>query len=170
MNDLNYFLKFSKPFIDALKETFSLMIQTEIKAHSPKLKTDSLAYGDITAMIGMSGTVVKDSKESPFNGLLVLSWPENIYVKMASRMLMEEYQEFCDDIYDTGAEISNIVMGNAKKVLKEQGFNIGLATPTTVRGKGHMVKYPTNSTIIAVTISCDLGDFTMELCYQETSA
>lgn len=167
MSGTNHFLQFSKPFLDALKETFKLMVQTEIKPHSPKLKETAVARGDITAIIGMNGKILNDDGDKNFKGLLVISWPEDVYIKMASKMLYEEYTEYCEDISDSGAEIVNIVMGNAKAGLNQLGFKIDMASPSTIKGKNHEVKYPPKTTVIEITISSDLGDFTLELCYQE---
>lgn len=158
-------VQFSKPFLDALTDTFSKMLETEIKVHTPILKTERVANGDISAMIGMNGKRDHNGEQHDFRGLLVLSWYEPIYVKLASRMLMEEYEEYCDEISDFGAEIANIVMGNAKSGLNPLGYQIEMATPSTVSGKDHCIKYVNNSTIIGMTVSCDVGDFTLELCY-----
>lgn len=163
----NSFVNFSKPFVDALRETFEMMVQTEITVHSPKLKENNVASGDITALIGMNGKVERDGNERDFKGLLAISWPEDMYVKLAGRMLFEEYTEYCEDIADSGAEICNIVMGNAKNSLTPFGYKIDMATPSTVRGKNHEIKYPPKTTVIEVIVSCDLGDFSLELCYQE---
>lgn len=161
------FVKFSKPFLDALKETFEMMVQTTINPHSPKIKDTQTATGDITAIIGMNGKLEKDGEVKDFKGLMALSWPEELYVKLAGRMLFEEYEEYCDDIADSGAEICNIVMGNAKNGLTPLGYKIEMATPSTIRGKNHEIKYPPKTTVIEITLSCDLGDFVLELCYQE---
>ncbi len=162
------FIKFSKPFIDALKETFNMMVQTEINPHSPQIKSNAVAKGDITAMIGMNGNVTKeDGTVKTFKGLMAITWKEELYIKLAGRMLFEEYTEYCDDIADAGSEICNIVMGNAKNGLTPQGFKLEMASPSTVRGKEHEIKYPPKTMVIETTISCDLGDFTLELCYQE---
>ena len=111
------FVEFSKPFIDALKETFEMMVQTEIKPHTPKIKTSPIAHGDITAIIGMNGSVEKDGETKDFKGLLALSWPEPIYVALAGRMLFEEYteynsriqkDEFNDPIVEDGIDAEDI--------------------------------------------------------------
>ncbi len=166
MND-SQFVKFSKPFLDALKETYEMMVQTEIRPHSPIIKKDPVAKGDITALIGMNGQVERDGETKDFKGLMAISWTEEIYVKLAGRMLFEEYTEYCDEIADSGAEICNIVMGNAKNGLSPLGYKIEMATPSTVKGRGHEIKYPPKTTVIQITISCDIGDFSLELCYQE---
>jgi chemotaxis protein CheX len=166
-NTQSRFIKFSKPFIDGLSDTFKVMMDTEVKAHSPKVKTSNIATGDISALIGLNGVFENDGNKKSFKGLLVLSWSEEFYIKMASKMLMEEYTEYSEEIQDVGAELSNIVMGNAKGVLNPMGYKIEMASPSTVRGKQHEVIYPQNTTVIEITITSDMGQFMMELCYQE---
>ena len=161
------FLQFSKPFLDALKETFTMMVQCNLTTHSPSVKSSTTAKGDITALIGMNGLLETNGEDKPFKGLMAISWPEEVYIKMASKMLMEEYTEFNSEIADSGAEIVNIVMGNAKAQLANQGFKIEMATPSTVKGKDHELKYPTNTTVIEITCSSECGDFVLEICYQE---
>ncbi len=161
------FVKFSKPFLDALTETFEMMVQTKIKAHSPKIKDTNKANGDITALIGMNGKIERDGEVKDFRGLMAISWPEPLYIQLAGRMLFEEYTEWNEEIADSGAEICNIVMGNAKNGLTPLGYKIEMASPSTVRGKDHEIKYPAKTTVVEIMISCDIGDFTLELCYQE---
>jgi chemotaxis protein CheX len=165
--NIESYLKFSKPFIEALKETFKVMLSTELNPHSPKMKTGNKASGEITAMIGMTGTVEKDGKSQDFNGLIALSFTKEVYLKIASAMLMQEFDDYCEDMEDTGAEIANIVMGNAKKVLATQGYKIGMSTPTRIKGKDHEIKYPSGTTVIETSISSNLGDFTFDICYRE---
>lgn len=165
--NIESYLKFSKPFIEALKDTFKVMLSTDINPHSPKMKTGNKASGEITAMIGMTGTVEKDGKSQDFNGLIALSFTKEVYLKIASAMLMQEFDDYCEDMEDTGAEIANIVMGNAKKVLATQGYKIGMSTPTRIKGKDHEIKYPSGTTVIETSISSHLGDFTFDICYRE---
>ena len=165
--NIESYIKFSKPFIDALKDTFKVMLSTEITPHSPKMKNDNHARGEITAIIGMNGTVERNGKLEDFNGLIALSFTKDVYLKIASAMMMQEFEDYCEDMEDTGSEIANIVMGNAKKVLATQGYKIGMSTPTRIKGKDHEIKYPTGTTVIETSISCSLGDFTFDICYRE---
>lgn len=168
MSSNEHFITFAKPFIDALSDTFETMVQSKIKAHTPTIKEESTAKGDITSLIGMNGEVERDGKVNPIKGLLAISFPLPVYLKIASAMLMEEYTEFNEEIADTGSEIANIVMGNAKNGLNAQGYKIEMASPSTVRGPEHHITYPSGTTVIEVTVSSDHGDFSLELCYQET--
>jgi chemotaxis protein CheX len=101
---------------------------------------------------------------------MAISWPEDVYIKFASKMLFEEFDEYCDEISDSGAEVVNIVMGNAKGQLNPLGFKLEMATPSTIKGKQHEIRYPAKTTVIEITVSSDIGDFTLELCYQDIAA
>lgn len=162
-----HFVEFAKPFIDNLKETFEMMVQTKVKVHTPQVKKTPIAKGDITSLIGMNGTKDLNGKEMSFKGLMALTFPEEVYVKLAGRMLMEEYTEYCDDISDAGSEICNIIMGNSKNGLSQLGFKIGMASPSTIRGTNHEIKYPPKTVVIEIMCTTEVGDFILELCYQE---
>lgn len=163
------FIEFSKPFIDGLKETFSLMMDTEIKAHSPKIKDHNRTKGEFSSIIGMNGKVNQNGTSKEFKGLIGLSFEKEVYLKIAGAMLMEEYEDYTEEISDTGAEIVNIIMGNAKKALAPKGYEIAMATPSTIRGKDVEIRYPKSTTIIETEIDSDLGAFFLEICYQENS-
>lgn len=161
------FIEFSKPFIDAAKNIFSTMIASELTTKTPMLKTSSLSKGDISAVIGMTGVHSKDGKEYDFKGMLVLSFPFETYVKSANAMLNENHTEFNPQIADVGAEITNIIMGNAKRDLSSLGYKIGMAIPSTVSGKDHSLRYPPGTTVIAIPMETSHGTFYMEICFQE---
>lgn len=157
------YIEFSRPFINALQETLSKMGNIHITSIETQLKKTSSLKGDITALIGMNG----QRKNKLIKGSFLISWDEEVYVKMAGRILMEEYSQFCHEISDTGAEICNIVMGNAKRDLVELGYKIEMATPNTILGKNHTIQTPPNVSIIEISLQTEIGEFQVELCYLE---
>lgn len=159
------FVNFSKPFFDSLRNVFKTMLQLDIKPHSPRFKEKRPASGDISSVIGMNGSFTNDPTKL-FQGLLVLSFSEDVYIKLASSMLMEEYTVYSDEIADVGAELANIILGNSKQPLFEMGYKLGMTTPTTIRGKNHEIKYPNNTTVIETTIDTAKGSFILEICFQ----
>ena len=87
MSDVNKnFIEFSKPFVDGLKETFSVMVQTELRAHSPSIKGHNLTKGEFTSIIGMNGKVEKNGESKSFRGLIGLSMNMDVFLKVASNM------------------------------------------------------------------------------------
>lgn len=158
----NYFL-FTRPFVSAFSETISTMGGIQILSTKHSLKKQSSNLGDISAIIGINGL----RNDKTIKGSMLISWKEENYLRMASRILMEEYKEFNSEIADTGAEICNIVMGNAKRDLNELGYKIEMATPNTVQGKNHSIQHPPNVSIIEIRFETDIGMIQMELSYQE---
>ena len=161
------FLVFAKPFVEALKNVFETMVFTKIEANKPTFKTDSLTRGDVSAVMGMNGVYQKDSEETDFKGMLVISWPYETYTKTASAMLMEEYPEYCEDIADVGGEISNMIMGNAKRELNGLGYKLEMSIPSMIGGKDHSITYPDGVKVILIPLSCSHGEFFMEICYKD---
>lgn len=161
------FLVFAKPFIEALKNVFETMVFTKVEAKKPEMKTDNVSRGDVSSMIGMNGVYESDGKEIEFKGMLVISWPEDTYVKTASAMLMEEHTEYNDEIADTGSEIVNIIMGNAKRDLAQVGYKLEMAIPSMIGGKNHTIKYPNAVKTVLIPLNCSHGDFFMEICFKE---
>lgn len=161
------FVTFSKPFIDATINVFKTMVFTEVTPQKPDVKKTSRSQGDVSAVLGLSGEVEKNGEVKPYKAQLVISWPYETYLKCASAMLMEEYEEFTDDISDVGGEICNMIMGNAKRDLGTLGYTSNMAIPTMIEGKGHNIKYPEGVIVILVPIESDHGPFFLEICYKE---
>ncbi len=161
------FINFSKPFIDGAKNVFKTMVFSELEHGKPQLKSNPIAKGDISAIMGLSGKLIKDGQETTFKGMFVMSFPESTYCKVASAMLMEEHSEITDDIIDVGAELTNIITGNAKKNLNPDGYFLDMSTPSTVSGKDHKVNYPSNTIVIMIPMNSSHGEFFIELCYQD---
>lgn len=162
-----FFLKFAAPFIKSTKETFKIMMETEVSMHSPKVKTTNTASGDITAIIGVNGIIDTPRGPEDFRGLLALSFQEKVYLRMASRLLGEEYLTFSSDVADTGSEIANIILGSAKPGLNDIGIKLTMTSPSSVRGQNHELSFPRDGMVVETIVSSDLGDFTLSLCCQD---
>lgn len=160
-------VRFSAPFVQSIKEVFAVMMKVELRIHSPRLKVDRNARGDMTSLIGVSGLVNRDGQSKDFSGLLALSFSEPVYLAIASKMLGEEYSEYVEDIADVGSEIANIVLGKSKPALVELGFQVGMSSPSTVRGKDHQINFPPQAVVVEVTVDSELGPFYMSLSYLE---
>ena len=160
------YIEFCGPFIEAIKEIYETMMSSEITAGSPSVKKSSDSLGDYSSLMGISGVFKGTDVEKKFKGNLIISW-KDVYLKTASAMLMEEYTEVTDEISDVGMEIANITMGNAKKFLVEKGYHIEMSIPTSVSGKNHKLKVLEGVTTIMTPLKCSLGEFYIELNYED---
>jgi chemotaxis protein CheX len=163
----SHFIEFSKPFIDASKNIFETMVFTKLDPQKPCMKKDSISKGDITAVLGLSGELEKNGSKVQYRAMLVISFPYQTYFQMASTMLGETYTEYVPDIRDLGGEIVNMIMGNAKRDLKTLGYTSNMAIPSIIEGKGHSIIYPANTHVILIPINSAIGEFYMEICYNE---
>lgn len=159
------FIDFSRPFVDACKNIFTTMVGCELEPQKPQLKNDNSSRGDITAVIGLSGDLEKAGKKASYRAMLVLSFPYETYFKVASAMLSETYTTYHPDIHDLGGEIVNMIMGNAKRDLKNLGYSSSMAIPSLIEGKGHSIKYPEGTTVVLIPFNSPHGPLFMELCY-----
>lgn len=162
-----FFLKFAAPFVKSTKETFKVMLETEVNMHSPKIKTTNSAVGDITSIIGINGIIKTSKGQEDFRGLLALSFPETVYLKVASKLLGEEYSTFVPDINDVGSEIANIILGSSKPGLSEIGIMLTMTSPSSIRGQNHEISFPKDGMVVEMVVSSNLGDFQMALCCQD---
>jgi chemotaxis protein CheX len=165
--DIAQFIAFSKPFIDAAKNIFKTMASATIETGKPFIKESNISKGDYSSIIGMNGMCEREGKTCEFKGQLVLSFPKSTFLKVSSAMLFEEFTEVNEENSDTAAEIINMIMGNAKRDLTPLGYKMGMATPSTVSGIGHEIKYLKGLKVIVIPMLCEHGEFFIEICYEE---
>lgn len=161
------YLEFCRPFVESLKDVYKTMLQCELNHEPPKLKNSSIASGDYSAIMGISGRYEMGGSKKNFKGSLVISWPIQTYINSASAMLMEEFTEYNDENADVGLEICNITMGNAKKTLNQLGYFIDMSIPNSVYGENHEIKSQKGVVTIVTPFKSKLGDVFIELNYED---
>lgn len=167
-NDFNKrYLEFCKPFIDAFREVYSTMLETELDTKAPYTKKEATSHGIYSAIMGINGVYEGTKEKKEFRGSLVITWTKEAYLNSAGKMLMEEYTEIDEEIKDVGMEICNITMGNAKKVLAPNGFKIKMSIPTSVTGEGHILKCENGVMTVVTPIESPLGQIVIELNYDD---
>ncbi len=103
-------------------------------------------------MIGLSGNAV---------GTVVLSVSNELALKTASAMLMEEITEINDNVVDAIGELANMVAGQAKAKLAE--FSLSISLPIVVKGRDYEIQFSTNTTPICVLFESDWGPLSLEV-------
>jgi len=146
------------PFIDATLHVLATMASTKAKAGRPYLKKDQVARGDVSGVIGLTG----DSK-----GTISVSFTEKSILAIVSNMFGEEMKELNEEVKDAAGELTNMISGQARKILDELGRKLHAAIPTVIMGKDHSVSHMSTAPIIAIPFSTDNGDFTIEVCIED---
>lgn len=151
-------VKFINPFLEGTLSVLKTMAFVEPKAGKPYLKTDSMAKGDISGIIGLTGSAT---------GSMALSFSEAAILKIVSNMLGEKYKTMSPEIQDAVGEITNMISGVARKNLEGDGFYIQSAIPTVVTGKNHSITHVMGGPSLIIPFEIDEGTFVVDVCLTE---
>lgn len=144
------------PFINATINVLETMAFMAVTAGKPYVKKDSIAVGDVTGVMGLTGVAM---------GTIAVTFEENCILTVVSNMFGEKIEELNDDIADAVGELTNMISGQARRELDEVGKVFKAAIPTVITGKGHSVRHYGNGPKIAIPFRTDGGDFTIEVCF-----
>jgi len=148
-------VRFVNPFLEATVEVIKTMAFVDPVAGKPFLKEDNAAHGDISGIIGITGST---------NGSLALSFSESCIVRIVSNMLGEEITSLNGEIKDAVGELTNMVSGAARRRLEHEGFNLKAAIPTVVYGKNHCIVHVLGGPSIIIPFKTDSGSFVVDVC------
>ena len=154
-------VQFFKPFVDGTIKTLQIQANVEIKTAKPffKKKEDNPHHA-IAGIIGLAS--------ARFSGSIALCFPEKVFLYIMSQMLGEEYSEIDDDLQDGVAEMLNIIFGQAKTVLNDQGYKLEMALPNIIRGKEIQTFSVTGGTpVVVLPFTTEVGEFYIEIATQE---
>lgn len=143
------------PFISATSNVLETMAFTKSEVGKPYLKTDHVAKGDVSGVIGFTGEA---------NGTMSVTFDELCILKIVSNMFGEKMTELNNDITDAVGELTNMISGQARKGLEELGKKIQGAIPTVISGKNHKLETMTKGPKIAIPFKTEAGSFTIEVC------
>jgi chemotaxis protein CheX len=146
---------FINPFLEGTITVLKTMAFVEPKAGKPFLKKSEKAIGDVSGIIGMTGSA---------KGSLALSFSEKCILKIVSNMLGEEYTSINGDITDAVGEITNMISGAARQDLEKQGYTVRAAIPTVISGKSHQISHVLGGPSIIIPFDIDEGSFVVDVC------
>lgn len=151
-------VNFINPFIEMSVKTLEGLCAMEgIESHKPYLLNDN---EDLD--IDISGTLAITSPY--FHGSIAISFSNNIYKDVVSRMISENVAEINLDNQDGAAEIINIIFGNTKAVLNQRGLELNRAIPSVVRGHNHKIYNNSKIPVLLVPFDSNLGRFYIQIC------
>lgn len=153
-------VKHINAFLDSTVNVIKTMAFLEPIAGKPYVKTDNTVHGDVSGIIGLTGSVI---------GSLAVSFTEECILRIVSNMLGEEFTSINAEIKDAVGEITNMISGDARKRLQSEGLTIVAAIPTVVSGKGHFISHIINGPSIMIPFNTDTGSFVIDVCIEEVA-
>ncbi|ASK70456.1 chemotaxis protein CheX [Shewanella bicestrii] len=151
-------VNFINPFLQSLLNVISTMASMDLTPGKPQIKTDNLAKGDVSGLIGMVGPQTK--------GSLSITFEQKLALQIMQNMLGENPGKINEEVTDLVGEITNMVTGGAKNLLGQKGYEFEMATPMVVSGKGHTISHKANGTKIIMPFSSPFGNAFIEICFE----
>lgn len=149
-------VKYINPFLSAIQEVFTTMVNLQVKLGKPFLKEDSVPLYEISSVIGLGG---------PIKGSVTLNMPKSVAFSLIEGLTGEAPEgEFDGDCADAIGEIANMITGNAKKDFP--GEYVSISTPTMIIGR-HQVMYPAGLPIISIPCDTSTGRLNLDVSFKK---
>jgi len=150
-------VNFINPFISATQKTLEVQCSVSVTPHKPYVKkpSDPPLLGDLSGIIG----IVSET----FSGSLAISFPEQLFLKMANKLLGLSMAEITPEVVDFVGELSNIILGQAKGELNNLGYKIHQAIPSCIWGKDHKIKSFGSGVCVVIPFETEDGIFHIEV-------
>lgn len=148
-------VEFVNPFIEAALEVLEVMCMTKAEKDFVFVKDDNETLGDISGLISINSEQIV--------GSMAITFPADVYLKIVSNMLGEEYTEIDEENKDGVAEICNQIFGNAKAKLNQQNIFLDMTIPTVISGNNHTINHNVkDAKILGVYFKTEYGTFVIE--------
>ena len=148
-------VKFINPFLQGTVEVLKKMAFVEPRPGKVYIKNTSLAHGDVSGIIGITGDMI---------GSLAISFGESCICHLVGSMLGESFAEANQEIFDGVGEITNMISGVARTYLEKEGLHVYAAIPSVVYGKNHTINHILKSPSIVIPFDTDQGSFVVDVC------
>lgn len=151
-------IEFIMPFIESTKETFTTMLNTELRRKEVAIKQGYDMFGDVSAVIGLSGATA---------GTCALSMPESFAERMVRRMLMvpDDGPIAESDVHDGVGELINMIAGGAKTKLSRTPYKFSITLPTIISGGSHEVFHRGDAHCVVVKFHTrEMDELALEIC------
>lgn len=157
---IRYDVGFINPFLEAVVSVLGTMANVEGKPGKPYVNTTRTATGDVTGIIGITGQSA---------GTMSLTLSKGAILLIVNNMLHESYTDLNDDIADAVGELTNMIAGQARMHLSQQGLNFQASTPSVIMGKGHRLSHVSGSPILAIPFTTEGGDLVVEVAFADVA-
>ncbi len=147
-------VKYINPFLTATSNVLKTMAFIDLIPGKPTLKKDAVVVGDISGIIGLTGEV---------RGSLSVTFSLTLIKEIMSNMLGETINEITEDVKDAVGEMTNMICGDARRALQQEGLKLSAAIPTIVSGKNHTIKHAVKGPIIVIPFKSGSGQVVIEV-------
>lgn len=151
--------KLINPVLNTIVNVLSTMANVQASMGKPSLKEGQQALGAVTGIMNMVSPNVRAS--------LAISFAQTTIFDIVKRILGEEITELGDTAKDMTGEMTNMVVGGAKNLYLEQGYDFDMSTPDILMGDDHLVQHACNGRTLLLPFTSESGEFFVEICFED---
>lgn len=146
------------PFLAAAVNVLKTMANVEPTPGKPFLKKEQMALGDVSAIIGITGAA---------QGSMALTFTESCIKAIVSNLFGSPVTELDGEVKDAVGELTNMICGDARRRLAEDGISLQAGIPTVVAGKNHSITHISSGPRLAVPFETPSGKFVVEVAFNK---
>ena len=151
-------VKIREKIISSAIEIFTSMVMMDISVSEAEFDSKGKLENSITGVIGLAGVQ---------KGVLAIHVPYPVAFAITGNFLGIEINEINEDVEDAIGEIANMLGGNVKSILSENGKDIELSLPSTISGSEYGFQPVKAAEEILITFNSDKGNFVIELILEK---
>jgi len=148
--------KYINPFLTSTINVFKTMINIMPRLGEPFLERELELHGEVAvALIGIAGEV---------KGNVNLIMQKELALVVASKLIGQPMTELNNDVCDALGEITNMIVGGAKKFFAERDESFKIAVPTVVTGTIKEIYHEPTIPSLYLPFILTEGTFYLETC------
>ena len=151
-------VKIINPFLAAAVNVLKTMANIVPTPGKPFLKKDRAALGDVSAIIGITGAA---------QGSMALTFSESCICAIVQNLFGSPVNDVNDEVLDAVGELTNMICGDARRRLGEEGVSLQAGIPTIVSGKDHSLTHVHDGPRLAVPFDTAHGQFVVEVAFNK---
>ncbi len=151
--------EFVNPFLAPVQKVWKVELGLDLKIKSAQAVDISHTVGDITAIIGVSGSIV---------GNVLYGFGEGTALAIVTKMIGPGANPRDGMGLSALGEIANMVSGNAATQLAATGFPCDISPPVIIEPRGARITTAVPQQIL-VTFTSDLGDLQVRIGLAENT-
>ncbi len=153
-------VEFVNPFLEAASEVLDSELGGEALRGTLRLQKTAVTTDEVTAVVGVTGTL---------QGLVLYSMSQATALRIVSRVMGQEFEEF-DAIAQSGiGELGNVITGRAGVLLSEAGYPSNITPPALVLGEGTMIT-TLDLVRLVMPLETDLGHLEIQVVLKALKA
>jgi chemotaxis protein CheX len=144
------------PFVEATVDVLAMMADAEVEVVSTHEGVATELDNDYAGIMGLAGEEMSMA--------VTLAFPQETIVPIAASMLDETPEEALESAPGVIGELLNMISGQARAALTEEGIDLDMALPTVVKGDGLALISSNAAKSIVTEFRIVEGSFVLALC------